>query len=168
LDLVAEIEAIEQDLLNPTSWDNIVSFMPWIGANVGTKKNIEAASFAADINNQVDKIMLDKIATGKTDDEIWEERFAARDAKDAADKIAEDKRYANIERLRKLARENDWAEEDARYAKILAEKDARDAAKRKADDEYYAAIFAKLAEREEEESFKSSYEAPSKLNFGLL
>jgi hypothetical protein len=163
-DSVNEINLIADDLKNQTKLQKFASYMPFFGANVGTGQLADALAKLDNINRAIDAFE----AGNESDDEKWARVFAERDAADEQKRLADEAYYANINRLAAEAKRAERAETEAYYAKILAYKYKRQAEQRAADEEYWAAIYAGLADREADKYTTSTYEPPSKLNFGLI
>jgi hypothetical protein len=160
-DLVLQLNMLEDEITNPSNWDNFVSYIPWIGANVGTKKNIEAGKLASNVYKQLEADNKIQRETGETDDEKYARIAVQKENKKIADHKEAEDYYKEIAKQRAEAKAADHKEAEAYYAKIYAEKDKKMSEYEKANDAYwleYYRIQDKLR----------ANNTPSNLKFGLL
>jgi len=150
-----------EEILNPTFFDTLKSYIPWVNAVDSLDKFRDAAAVSTEINQKILDDMRIQQETGETDDQRW-----ARVNEERAQQERESIDYYNQERQRLVEWELDakrqqrnedakfWAKEKERQSKLEA-----------ADREATAKFWYEYRKRMQELADNSR---PSNLKFGLL
>ena len=72
--MVAEIQQLEQEILNPEGWNKFLSYVPGINVVQASKNIIEANAAANKVWNKIIEDEKIKRETGMTDEEVWDRR----------------------------------------------------------------------------------------------
>ena len=158
-DLVEGLDQLQEEILNPEGWENVISKTPYINIIRAAQKNIDAAVASTAVFN---KLIKDK-------EENPEEDFEARLTRIREEELEMDKAnvdYYNDERKKMLKFEEEAADrdmkEDAKFwAAERAKQRKKEAEDRQAIADFWSA-YRKTAQRLNDNS------RPSNLNFGLL
>lgn len=169
-DLVSDIQNLRDQIINPTGWERLKDTLPWLTAWKGTQDNIKAAVKSSEVYSELRQDEREAREKGLTKEDKWAE---AREKQAAQEKELID--YYNDQRkilekeLREAEKEErkEAAEFWLNYKKELAKMEER---QRQAQAEFWIEYKRQLAMLEENKNkvYSSDFEAPSRLNFGLL
>jgi hypothetical protein len=165
--------ALQKEMLNPSLWSKIKGAIPYANVLSSLNEFYDAAALKVAVDEQIVADLRTKTESGQSDSEFYasiaEERLAQRELERQSDADY----YAEVERQRLAAKLAERKADEEYWSKIAADKLIAEAEKRKADEEYWSAYYKRLSElrtpvTSTSASKGSSYEPPSKLNFGLL
>jgi len=171
-DMQGEQDAIDMQnaLLDPNVESQIKMAIPWVNV-IDQLNNFYKA---ARLKTAIDQKSLDdrkiQLETGETEDEKWARIRQEKLDQEEADRLADELYYANIARLEAEAKAAERKADEEYWTKILADSEARAQKKKDEQDEYWSMYYKSLAEASKTTTTTSgsSYEPPSKLNFGLI
>ena len=157
---------LQDEMLSPGLWDSLIAKVPFANVQSKLMEFFRAAKVKVDIDKRIIDDLKSQESEGISSMDAFtksqEEKKSSQEAQRAADAAY----YAQIEELRKQAKAEERAEDLKQYEKILALREEADKKKRKATLDYWTEYYKTKAEYQA--NSKSNYEAPSKLNFGLL
>ena len=160
-EFTAEFDALEQEILNPVGWANIVDDIPILANQRAARLIIEGAATTADVFRKIEEDTQNKIAAGQTDQDDWKQR-------DIEQKEQEEGLILFYNEQRKLQVQweqdarNTQRQEDARFwAAERAKQREKEAEDRKAIADFWELYRKKIQEINEANR-------PSNLNFGLI
>jgi len=167
--LVDEATDAKNELLDLSFWEKVGLWSP-ISPAIGIPKKIEGAIKASEIQDRVLKSIREQSETGESDTEFYARIDQERAEEKEQARINDEEYYANIAKQQADAKAQERTDDEAYWAKILTDRETAAAKKQKEEDEYWTAYWKQINDSKSNKgsAYKSSYEAPSKLNFGIL
>ncbi|RKX66040.1 MAG: hypothetical protein DRP42_03850 [Tenericutes bacterium] len=160
-DLVDDLNALEDDILNPIGWDKVMSELPWLTAQAGTADNLEAAKAASEVYKQIDEDRRIQIENGETETDKWIRIKQQEQDQYETNAANYDEKAKQLFLWKQEAANADMVEDAAFWAKEHAKQKKLEEEDRKAIADFWLAYRKKSLEI-------SDNNRPSKLNFGLV